>query len=254
MLIIANTIWLFVLGFWTIFLYQLATHDNLFHYAYNLAYAAFMIPSALIFIPKLHLSKNKVVHIFFSVSSVCFLLANTTWFYFNQYLETAVPYPSLADFLWLAFYIFALVASIHLFKAQSPRITNLFEIIFITIAVFLPLHSFMSQNISPSDSILTTTLNFLYPLLDSFLVAIFLTILRNSPNSKLINLPFLFSFLFFTLADALFAYQTNSEKYWNGNITDFFFALAAFLFCLGCIRLSRSETLVSLPSNTQAKP
>ncbi len=255
MLIIASTIWFLVLGIWTVFLYQQPDHSNILHFLYNLGYAAFMLPSICVLIYKfLQDSKNKYVYIFFILSSISFFLANITWLYFNLFLETAVPYPSIADFLWLSFCVFSLIASILIFVSQSPKIANLFEIIFTTIILFLPLHSFMSQNITTSNSAIITTLNFLYPLLDSFLVAMFLTTLRKNPKLQNTNLAFLFSFLLLTLADALFAYQTNIEKYWNGNITDLFFALAAFLFCLGCIRLSQSETLDSSPSSMQAKP
>lgn len=255
MLIFANTVWLTLLVFWTLFLYQQTSHNNLIHYLYNLGYALFIVPAVFVLVFKiLSKSRDRLTYIFLSLSSVCFFLANITWFYFNLYLENAIPYPSVADLLWLAFYVFALISAALIFKTQTPTVSSLFEIIFITAISFLPLHSFMTQNLPATDSISITLLNFLYPLLDSFLVAIYLTILRNSPNTQNTSLPFLFSFLFYTLADALFAYQTGAGTYWNGNLTDLFFALATFLFCLGCIRFTQSVTSVSSPSNKQVTP
>lgn len=246
MLLLANTIWFIFLFFWTLFLYQQPSHSNIQHYLYNLGYAAFMVPTTLLLVTKIIKGqKNILVHIFLALSSLCFFSANTAWFYFNLYFENAIPYPSIADLLWLAFYLFSLISATLIFVSQKPKIENLFEIIFITIIVFFPLHSFMTQNLLPSFSVFIDVLNFLYPLLDAFLVAIFLTILRNNPVAQSVSLPFLFSFLFFTIADALFAYQTSAQNYWNGNVTDLIFALASLLFCLGCIRFSRSETLAS---------
>lgn len=240
------TFWLTFLSFWTLLLYQQPNHDNLLHFSYNLGYALFsliaFIFSAYQFIKS---EDRKSLYLILSLSSLCFLLANSVWFYYNLFLENSIPYPSPADFLWLAFYLFSFTASIQVFASQQPKVDNLFEIILITIVLFFPLHSFMKINQDPSSSSIALLLNFLYPLLDSVLVAIFLTSFRLNQNQKQVNLLFLFSFLSFTIADSLFAFQTNNQTYWNGNLTDLFFAVAIYLFTLGILKLNQFQIATS---------
>lgn len=241
MAIYFNFFWIFFLGMWSFLLYTTNQTNTLLNYLYNLGYGALLGYASLnLFLLSRKATNLKLPLQLLSLGSIFFFIANIIWFYYNLKYSTDVPYPSSADFLWLLFYLLTAIGSVIFFVNLKAKVTvsSLFETVIVTAVIFFPLQSFMSINHINTNNPLITTLNLLYPLLDSLLVSIYLTTIRN--NFQLVGkelLSFLFCFVFLIVADSLFAYQASKDLYWNGNLTDFIFAFSSFLFVLGVLKL-----------------
>ena len=228
----------------TLFFYQTKTHSSFFNYFYNLSYGLnFFLATIISFtqIRKYPIYKKPLVLITFSYC--LFSFAQSTWIYYNLFLRQDVPYPSIADYFWIAFYIVIFVGFILLLQALSSKITaaNTVEAVVISTITFLILSSFLSLNTNSQNlSLLTKVLNYSYPVWDSILISLGIATLRSASGK--INphlLYYIFGFMSLAVGDTIFAYQTSNQTYWNGNIADLFYALAGFSILMATINIPR---------------
>lgn len=214
------------------------THDSTANFIYNLTASLPLVLALLVQLTK-HVRTYPLLRpIIFSflIGGLGIILGQSTWFYFNTFASTEIPYPSIADFFYLAFYPANMIALFFInnrlnikWKLADTVICLIFAIIFSVIT-----SSFVNQSVSSSDPIFITILNFSYPIMDALLLAISVTIMRSHIGSGYQYFFLLmFGYLITAIADTAFSYQTLNETYWNGNTTDFLYVLAYTLLALG---------------------
>jgi len=226
----------------SIWLYTLEAHNTFFNYLYNFSYGLnFLLGLYYCFsrIPKYF--KFRALLIYFGLASLSFFVAQLIWLYYNLYATTAIPYPSIADYFWLAFYPLIGIGFMLLLKAlkSTLNLSMLIEIIITAGVIFLVLSSFLSLNNTTLNlPILTVILDYAYPIFDSIIISIAIAALRSQAgrlHSQI--LYFVFGFIGLAVGDTLFTYQTALNTYWNGNIVDAIYAISCFLIMMGFISL-----------------
>lgn len=228
--------------FFSLWLYNFSDHTSLYNYLYNLSYGCMFILSGLVSINYFFKDKiNSSVYFFMTLASFSFFGAQLSWFIYNYYLKTSIPYPGIPDLFFFGFYLFTTIAGfIGLKKLNITRkMSTFFDMTILTIVFLTLMYSFIGSSFSiDNSSILATVADFGYPLFDSILLAITLTAIRSKAGSLVPTLIyFIFGFIFLAFADTLFAYQISIETYWNGNFVDAFFAIFSFFYALAVIEL-----------------
>ena len=184
------------------------------------------------------------------ISSLSYFFAQLTWYFYNTFYQSAIPYPSYTDLFFLIFYLTIIVTGVIVMKSikYQFKFSSILEIIVVALVILLLSHSFMvSAAPTTSSTLLETVLNFLYPTLDAILISMTLAAIRSQVGRvHPMLLLFMATFITLTFGDTIFAYQTSQDVYWNGNIVDVFFSLTGFFMALG---------IYNMPSllNTQDK-
>ncbi len=236
MLVVYGLFFLLNLGL-TIWFYLSGVHTNFVNYFYNNLITFFVIApfiQGFFYIKKFIELKSIIIPL--QISNILFASALYIWFYYNI-TGNEIPYPSLADFFFVAYYPFNLASLYFLTRQTGVKWTvgsmiNTF-LIFIFLASICTL--FLSnQSIDFKASPLVIVLNLIYPILDSLLIAFGVTILRSQKTFGYRYLFFyVFGYVFLGFADVIFAYQTNANLYWNGNIADLLYSVAHMSIALG---------------------
>lgn len=153
-----------------------------------------------------------------AVSMVAWTIAEILWGYYEVVLGQEVPYPSIADFLWIVGY-FPLYAAMLIqyrlfqtFPSQRQRLQiALLAVVFALAAGFLVLKPIIEG--FESERFLEGLVNIAYPVLDSVLLVLTLAIVffleqgRFGFTWRLLGL----GFVVMSVGDLLFSYAT-----WNG--------------------------------------
>lgn len=204
---------------------------------------------------------NSVIHELLSVGLgvTIFGIGLLVWSYYNLFLDVDIPYPSLADAVYvfympiLAYGIISLLRTFGIFMSKKIYLETF--MIFVLAAVFI----FAVGNppdLSPELPYLVKAFNIYYLLGDALLITLGITLIRLT-RGKLHNSFFYFMFALFSMAaaDFIFSYRTAHETYWNGDIADVFYSLAGLMFTLGIIKIVATQSILSkyLPKNNQIK-
>ncbi|MEI8232831.1 MAG: hypothetical protein WCG44_03740 [bacterium] len=228
--------------FYSGWLYFLPDHRTHYNYFYNVSFGLFYL---LGFIGCVKLMKecatHRLIHLTLGLGSLSYFIAQVIWFIYNVFLETNAPYPGIADFFYLGFYLLVGVGGLLTMRSIKIQfsISKVFEIVLIASIFFLIIYSYIQSTSSQeSVSFLTQMFNLLYPALDAILISLTLAAIRSHLGSlQPLLLFFMGSFILLGFGDTLFAYQDASLTYWNGNISDVIFMISGFLFVSGLIRL-----------------
>lgn len=232
---------------WTVFLYLLDSHSTLLNYLYNLSYGLNFIVSAFycfIYLKKCPLHRTSLFY--FLSSFITFSIAQLIWIYYNVVAHTEIPYPGSADIFWVLFYPLIAIGFANLLKEiGSPlKLSNYVELGIISSIIFLILSTFLALDSSQLNlPFITKLLNYTYPIADSLLIGFSIITLRSQVghlNPKL--LYFIFGFALLTVGDTLFAHQTATNSYWNGNIADLAYAISGYFILMGVISLKQLFT------------
>ncbi len=223
--------------FITLYFYVTNTYDSNLNYFYNVSQTALIILPTVVSLryrqqfPRLRPLLTPLI-----ISNIFFASAFYLWFYYNI-SGIPTPFPSLADVFFLLFYPANIWALIQLKKLTETTWSSESWISFIAtflILKTLSLGFLLSQAVDPTDSWIMILLNLLYPLLDCFIAALGLTILRSQSHLGYRYLFFyVFGYLFLGFSDTLFSFQTNHDYYWNGSLVDLLFVLSYTLIALG---------------------
>ncbi len=164
------------------------------------------------------------------------------WGYYNIFLHIDSPYPSIADIFYLAFTLFASMGVLNLLHGIKAPISpkNIIESTIIMIFTYITIVIVIAQPTITSDTpILTTFLNFIYPLSDAFIFS-FALIAVNVTGGDKISKPLMFllaGLLLQVVADLLFSYRTINGTYWNGDMSDMVFCASGFILSASIISL-----------------
>ena len=150
--------------------------------------------------------------------------------------EAAPPYPSLADALWIPYYLLLMGAIVALLKAERPRIpaTTWLDAVIPAFAVSAIASQLLLPHVSTAGRPIATQITLLaYPGLDVLLVVVaivFLALRRWEPDTRwgLLALAVLGS----ALGDTLWTYLVASGNYHSGSAADLPYVVGALAVSL----------------------
>jgi len=216
------------------------------NFIFNLAYSVIFILGAVIALGKKKKFPEDANYRrslnFYAFGLAFYAIGLFVWTYYNLFLRTNVPYPSMADAAFLLYYPGVILGTIFLVKSFGGKFTVrlVVEGILTFLVFFTILYLFLNQTSQGTGVTFGAKfLNIVYPAADSLLTALAITILRTEkgiadhPNI----LFFVFSFIVLAAADTVFSFRSSAGIYWNGDISDLLFAVSGFLTSWGILSL-----------------
>lgn len=188
-----------------------------------------VIPGILIILSIWSISKPKMIVylprkslIFLTLAFSCWFIAEQTW---NLYEHVLVidPYPSIADFFYLAAPIFMFCALIFFLKLKKNKVTKKKIVLacFLSALILIPSIFFVFEE--NTDSNLTEIIiGFSYPVVDSILlvpviIAILLTV---TDKENFFWIMILLGVICFIIADSVFLFLVLNDEYVDGHPID----------------------------------
>jgi two-component sensor histidine kinase len=176
------------------------------------------------------------------IGSFCIPIANITWAVLEEVLHLT-PFPSLADFFYLLFYLFTCIGLVIYPTDELWEGERKFVILDNIIVVLGAGLSFWYLLVEPvlkmgGTHLFTALLAIAYPILDLIMLWTILIFFRNRPRQSS-RLPLLLvgaSMLMGIISDILFAIQSISGTYQEGTITQVGWLAGALLFALAGIQ------------------
>lgn len=221
---------------------------TIFNYLYNIAYSGLYLFGAVVAgTATMRSGKGSLIKKALGLFSIGLLgqtIALWMWTYYNIILQIERPYPALFDLFYLLLVPTLLASFYYIFRIYGVQIKrSMFRELFAVFALAaLSVFFFITPpEISAHLSFATNAVNIIYPLSDVILLLVAFFLYRISGGT------FQKSFTFFSLAlllqtmgDFAFSYRASRDLYWNGDVSDVLFAIAAFLFSYGMILLVQS--------------
>lgn len=226
---------------WNIFLNVNPDKATLWNYLFNFTYA-------LIFIFGAGVAYKKSLYIL-GTGVLSYALGLCIWTFYNVFLKTPVPYPGLSDVAFLCFTPLTGLGFILLLRRLGFHFSAsiIIQSIILCGVLFYIIYSFLNKS-SLGDEVpfLHRVLNISYPFSDAVLIAIAIGALKTEKG--LLNphiLLFVFAFLTFAAADTIFSFRVTNEIYWNGDVADTLYLIAASLFAWAIIFVDERDYLKS---------
>lgn len=228
-----------IFAFW---LNSLPVHTTSFNYLYNILGSLGFLQAGVTGLFLAAKSKDhKFIYLCLGLSGLSYFIAQLTWYFYNTYYLTEIPYPSYTDLFFLIFYFSIAVAGITTMIKIKFKFTigNIIEILLVGLVIMLITHSFMNSVSTPvAETLVETILNYTYPALDAILISLTLAAIRSQYGRlQPMLLYFMASFIMLTFGDTIFGYQTSLGTYWNGNIVDVFFTISGYFLAMGIINM-----------------
>lgn len=185
---------------------------------------------------------------FISVGLFLWGSGNLVWAYYNFFLNTSIPYPSLADLFYFPGYFLWFIAIIYLARATGMKFSliqskNRFYLFIVPFFIMTFSYYFLlvviKRNFS-STEFLKTVLDLYYPSIDIINLTVASIILILSVNFfggkyKFSLFCILSGFISMYIADFTLAYTTSVNTYYNASVSDLFFTFATFLLTWGTL-------------------
>jgi hypothetical protein len=175
----------------------------------------------------------------FTVGMVFWFLGELSWAIYALLLNVEIPYPSIADVVWLIGYVplfFALFLYIRTFQYAVSK--TMFAIA--TVAVCIASLAFLLFLVPPifadasEHDMVTLAVDIAYPALDIVLFSLSILGLLIFAKGKVAQAWLLINgaILMNVVGDVLFSYTTLQGTYYNGHWSELFFAWGYVLFAL----------------------
>jgi hypothetical protein len=167
------------------------------------------------------------------------------WDFYELGLKVDVPYPSIADTFYLLLSPCVAIALYHLISIYQISVDFKKLILpFITLLSWIFIVGYFNE--SPiwsifSDQSLSTVTNALYLLTDG-LTASMATLFLTLSQGKLVPFfkTFGIGFLLYTIGNAMFIYEVNTETYFTGNWSDRVYIISGVIMTYAIVKI-RSE-------------
>ena len=188
-----------------------------------------VIPGILIILSIWSISKPRTIAnlprkslIFLTLAFCCWYIAEQTW---NLYEHVLVidPYPSIADFFYLAAPIFMFCALLIFLKSNKKKITKKKILLGCAVSAVILIPSIFFVFEANADSNLEEIIiAFLYPVVDSILlVPVIISILLTVTNKEnFFWIMILLGIISFIIADSVFLFLVINDEYVDGNPID----------------------------------
>ena len=173
------------------------------------------------------------------------------WSYYNVFLHTPAPYPSLADLGYAPSVFFYSLGAIYLSrgagadlgvrKKYAKLLIILVPLCMLFFSYYMLIHiARQGTFITPHDPILKSVLDFAYPFGDFFsltssiiLSGLYFEFLVKKYKYGIFSVLFGLCVMF--AADFAFSFTTIRGTYFNGNFGDFLFSIGMFLLAFGAL-------------------
>lgn len=240
---------LLVLIVWQLRLQASPIKGTSWNYLFNVGVAVFYFVAAGLAFGRRRLlpvsNRGRSVLSYFGLAALFWGLAFVVWTYYNVILEQSVPYPSLADPLFLASYPLLGLAVLRIrenYRVKSGPTFTRESILFIALTT-LAIFAFLNRpDLSPDLGLAKNLLNVAYSLGDVLLVTMAYVGIRGSRVKERLGLYTIVLFLVLqAAADFLFAYRNNAGVYWNGDVADLLFGASGWLLALA---LAQDDLLI----------
>jgi signal transduction histidine kinase len=203
-----------------------------------------IIPGALIILSILALTKtDKIEDIskkslsFLTISFISWFAAELTWNLFKHVLGID-PYPSIADFFYIAAPIFMCISLIVFLQSLQNKIkkTHVIFASLISILVLIPI-LVVTFEANSKAAVLEIAVAIIYPIVDAILlfpaiIAIFVSI---KIKKNLFWIMILIGIIIFIIGDDLFLFLVINDLYYDGNPADILwltsYAIWSFSIC-----------------------
>ena len=167
-----------------------------------------------------NLPKNSLI--FLTISFCCWFVAEQTWNLYEHVLEIE-PYPSIADFFYVAAPLFMFGALVNFLKTTNTKITKkkIFSACFISALILFPSIFFIIEK-NPKSDILETIIAFSYPVVDSILLvpAIISILFIISNRRNFFWTMILLGIIILVMADSIFLFLVVNNEYVDGHPID----------------------------------
>lgn len=250
-----------VLSIWWGFIYSNnyidTIHNNLYTVTYPILSLLGSILGALSAIKwggyKSYIGKSII---FLSLGLFSQFFGQFVYAYYIYILDTEA-FPSVGDIGYFGSIVFYFFGAIYLGLAmgigrQLKEFKNIFLIILVALVSFSIVYGFFLRNyIFDKSELLTSILNYAYPIGQSIYLALTVSILLLSFNyaKGLMRFPVLVLLFALTtqfFADFMFLFQTNNDSWYVGGVNDFIYSISYFLMGAGLLYIERA--LVKLKS------
>jgi len=172
-------------------------------------------PSSIANLPKKSL-------VLLTISFCCWFVAEQTWNLYEHVLGID-PYPSIADFFYIAAPLFMFGALLNFLQTQKITISKkkIFSASLISVSILIPSIFFIIEENSEAG-ILETIIAFSYPMVDSILlVPVIITILfTTSTRKNFFWTMILIGILILIMADSIFLFLVINDAYVDGHPID----------------------------------
>jgi len=175
----------------------------------------------------------------FTLGMVFWFLGELTWAIYSLLLNVEIPYPSIADAVWLIGYVPLFVALYSYIRIFRPAVSRTM-FASATVAVCAASLAFLLFLVPPifanasENNTVTLTVDMTYPALDIVLFSLSTLGLLVFAKGKIAT-AWLFingAILMNVVGDVLFSYTTLEGTYYNGHWSELFFAWGYILFAL----------------------
>jgi len=180
------------------------------------------------------------------------LTAEITWEIYRCFLAIEIPYPSVADIIWIIGYIPLGYVMINLYNKSKIALKTRMKVVSFAFASLMALTvAFVLLEpvlIYLSEDLATTFFDLAYPLFDVFLAFFSISIMFALLMAKqaLGWLPVPLFCVINVVADLLFSYLTSQEMYYNGHPVDTLWMLAYWVIAYGCYKPGAFSFLTKL--------
>jgi len=176
-----------------------------------------------------------------AIGLALWLAAEIIWGYYSVAIQIEVPFPSIADILWLAGYGplgYHLFTTAKLYRIYA-KITKRLVAVSIAVAAFSIVYIFSvvsASELSGSDATLALGISIAYPVADAVIIIPAVLAISNSGRGALTAIPWIFiSWILTTVADSMFGYTVVTDiagdiSVWNLIYNAAYLSMAAGLY------------------------
>lgn len=220
--------------------------NTLLHYYFNVVTSAVYLAGGIlsfILYKRTQSPSLKNALLSFSIGLLSYAAAGLVWSYYNIYLRSPIPYPSIADAFYLAYPLCIGVGFWYLldYLNVQPTKTNIKLSLIIVFLVYLCVFFiFMKPEIGDDVSFLARILGYAYPLSDAFLLTLAILAFTSVGTIGFGMGSLTASITALAVGDMLFTYRQGAGIYWNGDVSDLFFLVSAFFMMVGIHRIATS--------------
>jgi len=191
--------------------------------------------------------------VFFTIGLTFWFIAEQIWIAYDYFLE-GDPFPSEADFFYIAAYPFMVA---FLFYSLKPILKSVSRNVWL-FAIGLSF-SFLIPTVPAAyddmlgEPVYATLVALAYPILSSFqLVPAIIGVMFLTKNGANLSwMLILFGFIMYSIADSFFLLAELDGSYYDGHPSDLMY-IASFLFLLFAVHLRYSVTKLSISKNQTA--
>ena len=213
-----------------------------------------IIPGILVILSIWSLSRSTTIAnlpkkslVFLTISFCCWFIAEQIWNLYEHVLNID-PYPSIADFFYIAAPLFMFGALVNFLKSQKLKISKkkFFIAFSISALILIPSILFITETNSESDT-LETIIAFSYPIVDSvLLVPVIISILFTiSTRKNFFWIMILLGITIMIIADNLFLFLVINDEYVDGHPIDIMwvssYTIWAFMMFYSIVKLQSSK-------------